>query len=665
MIQNKRHHRKNKRASRHYVAPIMLGVMEDGAPAIPNDREPARLRALRDLRVLDTPPEPCFDRIVRTAASVMDAPRAAIAFVDKNRIWHKAKVGMPKAEYPRMGTIADLMMARPEVTVSEDVTKDPRFSGRLDALPMADLRFYGCAPLVMPGGEAVGLLMVGDPKPHSKVSKAQHEALADLAALAVDELQRRAAARAAAEQRRYDDQRVELALETAGLAEFEWRITSDQIALSPHVRELTGIEQETVRGEGGEFTFRFVHPDDKERVRTEMNDQLEASGRYLVEYRMIRPRDDSVRWMRGAGRLTAAPDGSARLIGVLQDITERQLGEQHRAALLAELDHRVKNVLAAVQSLASQSARKTTSLDSFLKTFSGRLKAMASAHELLTATRWRGASLGDIAAAELGGLAPGQARWEGPRIVLTPRAANALSLALHELASNAVKFGALSVDSGRVQVSWRERGQGGFALEWAEHGGPPVAPPKRAGFGATLLEQVTARELGGQVRVDFHRDGVRAHIEGDAGAISEPTPEIADAVPMRENSGASVGEPEAAPGSVEGLRILIVEDAVLLGLELEAGLVEAGAHVIGVAIELDEAMAFLDQKFDAAVLDVNLNGRLVTPLAQTLQQRKTPFVFATGYGESGAPEGFDAPIVRKPYNVHQIVNALVEATGRR
>ncbi|HEX6866553.1 MAG TPA: two-component system sensor histidine kinase/response regulator, partial [Caulobacteraceae bacterium] len=130
-------------------------------------------------------------------------------------------------------------------------------------------------------------------------------------------------------------------------------------------------------------------------------------------------------------------------------------------------------------------------------------------------------------------------------------------------------------------------------------------------------------------------------------------------------AGASVGIPEPAAGSVRDLRILIVEDSVLLAVELEAGLIEAGADVIGVAVELDEALEFLNREFDAAVLDVNLNGRLVTPLAENLRSRKIPFVFATGYGEAGAPEGFDAPIVRKPYNVHQIVNALVEATGGR
>ena len=118
------------------------------------------------------------------------------------------------------------------------------------------------------------------------------------------------------------------------------------------------------------------------------------------------------------------------------------------------------------------------------------------------------------------------------------------------------------------------------------------------------------------------------------------------------------------PASLKGARVLIVEDAVLLALELETGLSEAGAKVVGPAYELEEAMALLDQPIDAAVLDANLNGRSVTPVAEALLRRGVPFVFATGYGERGAPGGFDAPIVRKPYNVHQIARALASVTGR-
>ncbi|HWA63906.1 MAG TPA: hypothetical protein VG939_21200, partial [Caulobacteraceae bacterium] len=136
------------------------------------------------------------------------------------------------------------------------------------------------------------------------------------------------------------------------------------------------------------------------------------------------------------------------------------------------------------------------------------------------------------------------------------------------------------------------------------------------------------------------------------------------APPQPEEAGASAGGP--ASEDVRGVKILIVEDAVLLTLELEAGLSEAGAQVVGVAASLDEAMGMVGQDFDVAVLDANLNGQSVTPVAAALALRGVPFIFATGYGDAGpAPEGFDAPVVRKPYNIHQIAAALVEALARK
>lgn len=363
-----------------------------------------------------------------------------------------------------------------------------------------------------------------------------------------------------------------------------------------------------------------------------------------------------------------ALEAAARLAALaLATELDRAVRDQERATLLAELDHRVKNVLAAVQSLASQSARRAVSLDGFLKAFSGRLKAMASAQELLTATRWRGAELHHLAAAELGGLAPGQTRWEGPELFLNPRAANAMSLALHELAINAAKYGALSTERGQVDVRWRRDGDG-FELEWIEHGGPAIGAPGRRGFGSLLIEDVTGRELGGSAHIDFAPGGVRALLRGDAGALAEPdAPPSGDIAVDRgpDAAGESTGDPASRPRDVRGLKVLIVEDAALLALELEHGLKEAGAEVVGCAAELDEAMAMLDRPIEAAVLDANLNGVSVRPVAGALAARGTPFLFATGYGENrGALEDFGVPIIRKPYDITQILAALVQITGR-
>ena len=353
----------------------------------------------------------------------------------------------------------------------------------------------------------------------------------------------------------------------------------------------------------------------------------------------------------------------AELAGIGAAELARLWDDAERDSLVAELDHRVKNVLAVVQSLAAQSARKTASLDAFLKTFAGRLKSMASAHQLLVATRWRGASMRNIAAAELGGLAPGQTHWQGPDLVLTPRSANAMSLALHELATNAVKFGALSTELGHVEAAWAATPEGGLSLTWTESGGPPVAAPVRHGFGATLLERVTGRELGGAVRIEYRHEGVRAVLTAGASAIAaEPAPAAAPQSPSAPPAVAA--RPPA--GSIAGLRVLIVEDALLLALELEAGLSDAGAKVAGSAADVDEGLRMAALPLDAAVLDANLNGESVMPVAEALAARGVPFIFATGYGDAKfTPSGFDVPLIKKPYDVTQIAAALAEVTGRR
>ena len=209
-----------------------------------------------------------------------------------------------------------------------------------------------------------------------------------------------------------------------------------------------------------------------------------------------------------------------------------------------------------------------------------------------------------------------------------------------------------------MNLRWTRSKDGGFELIWTESGGPTVTAPGRRGFGSTLLEDVTSRELNGETAIDYRPAGVQARLRAGAAAVvarPETVPE-APAARIAETVATSSG-----PANLRGAKVLIVEDAVLLAMELETGLSDAGAAVIGPAYELEEAMGLLDQSIDAAVLDANLNGHSVTPVAQALLARGVPFVFATGYGEAaGAPGGFDAPVIRKPYDVTQVAAAVAE-----
>jgi len=454
-----------------------------------------------------------------------------------------------------------------------------------------------------------------------------------------------------------DRDRLELAMAAAGLGEFEWDITRDVLTISARMSVMTGLPAGEMPAKGGLALDSYIHPDDLPALTDLRSRNVAGERTPAAEYRWIRP-DGEVLWLRSAGVVIRDAAGKPIAVSrIVEDISSLKLEEAQRQTLMAELDHRVKNVLATVQALAIQTAKRTTSLEAFLQTFGGRLKAMASANELLTAARWRGAAIEHLAAAELGALAPGQATWEGPELFLTPRAANALSLALHELATNAVKFGALSQESGHVDIRWSTQ-DGGFQLAWSESGGPTVARPSHLGFGSTLLEQVTGRELNGEAVVEYRPSGLLVRLRAGAAALA-PRPDNVPAAPEPRiiEAVASVG----GPTDLGGARVLIVEDAVLLALELEMGLSEAGATVVGPAYELEEALALLNQPLDAAVLDANLNGRSVTPVAEALAARGIPFVFATGYGETGgAPGGFDAPVIRKPYDVTQVAAAVAD-----
>jgi two-component sensor histidine kinase len=207
--------------------------------------------------------------------------------------------------------------------------------------------------------------------------------------------------------------------------------------------------------------------------------------------------------------------GPVRAVGIMMDISERRQAEERQRLLVNELKHRVKNTLATVQAIVSQTLRATPDPDEAFERVQARLMALSNTHNLLNATRWEGALLGDILAAELG---PYRAKGEriglkGPAIALDAKTALTFGLIVHELATNAAKYGALSLDEGRVVVAWEDWDQPstGVALLWRELDGPRVAPPSRRGFGSRLIER-SAKDLRGTVDLDFAGSGLECRL---------------------------------------------------------------------------------------------------------------------------------------------------------
>ena len=260
-----------------------------------------------------------------------------------------------------------------------------------------------------------------------------------------------------------------------------------------------------------------IHPEDRPKQAEVFAEALAHRSDLHVEYRIIWP-DGSEHWIRVGGRTRIAPDGQLSLVGFSQDVTERRLADERQALLLHELNHRVKNTLATVQSVASLTRRSAENGDpKAWDAFLSRLQGLAKTNDLLTSASWKGALLRDVLRNELDpyqDLLRQRIRLRGPEIELKPGAVLALGLAIHEMATNATKYGSLSSTEGRVSVMWAITGGSNplLLVEWVESGGPPVKPPERQGFGTKLIQRGLAQQLGGEIKLDFAPTGVRCVI---------------------------------------------------------------------------------------------------------------------------------------------------------
>jgi PAS domain S-box-containing protein len=238
-----------------------------------------------------------------------------------------------------------------------------------------------------------------------------------------------------------------------------------------------------------------------------------GSGREVVGRRKDGSR---VPLLLSIGEFTLA--GGRFFTGILRDISERKRAEEHQGLLMAEIDHRAKNLLATIQAMVMLTKAHARSVGDYADTLIGRLHAMARAHDLLARDKWSGAGLHELIRNEFAayvGADGGALRLRGEDVLLTPRAAQTLSLALHELTTNAAKYGALSVAGGKVEIATSiEQTANGrqLQLRWCEAGGPAVTPPERQGFGSVLIERGIAHDLDGSTSLAFETSGVRCEI---------------------------------------------------------------------------------------------------------------------------------------------------------
>jgi PAS domain S-box-containing protein len=316
---------------------------------------------------------------------------------------------------------------------------------------------------------------------------------------------------------RQSEQQLELALRAGRLGSWVLDLKTGRLAASEFFGANFGLGPEDAFDRYADLVVR-VHPDDRARQQREMEAAIEKRTDLESEYRTL-ALDGETRWILVRGRAAYDEDGAPRqMTGVSLDITARKRADERQRLLLDELNHRVKNTLATVQSIAIQTSR-TADAPSFEQAFLARIAALAQAHDLLTEVAWDGASLKNVIAQTLAPyVADGQAdrvELSGPNVRLSPNAAVSLTMAFHELATNAGKYGALSVVAGRVDVEWKVDSPTEptvVEIDWRESGGPRVPRPTRRGFGSRLVEKGLAREFDGRIELTFAPEGVRCHM---------------------------------------------------------------------------------------------------------------------------------------------------------
>ncbi len=334
---------------------------------------------------------------------------------------------------------------------------------------------------------------------------------------------------------------------------------------------------------------------------------------------------------------------------------ERQRAHEKQELLIAELNHRVRNILSLIRGLLSQTRDSARSVDEFIGTLESRVHALARAHDQITADRWSPARLYDLIEVEAGaylGVRSDRVKLTGPNVLLTPGCFTVLALVIHEMLTNAAKYGALS-DNGTVAITWRIDGDGSLLIDWTESGGPSVVAPTRRGFGSTVIERSIPYDLGGHAEIYYRLAGIEAHFCIPSRHVVSVLPDAVE----RERTKPAVA---ATPGLLKGRNVLLVEDNMIIAMDGEDALRDLGAEVL-TAASVGRAREAIDiSDVDLAVLDFNLGHETSLPVADMLAERGIPFLFATGYGDGlELPDRYDGvTLLKKPYSGATLAQAL-------
>ena len=492
----------------------------------PDRDEAERLAALSRYDILDTDREPAFDDIAALAAEICAAPMAVVNLIAAERQWFKAEVGLGVRETPLETSFCRHALLEADRLVVPDAARDPRFDCNPLVTGEANLRFYAGVLLKTAEGHALGTLCVLDTQPRPQgLTPHQMRALEVLARQIMNLMELRRALKA----RSVSDAAVDRIGADLADSEARFRVLADAMPqmvwstqpdgfhdyYNARWYEFTGVPAGSTDGEGWNAIF---HPGDRERALERWRRSLDTGEPYEIEYR-LRRHDGVYRWTLGrASPIRDRTGAVTRWFGTCTDIDELKRMEQGKELLSQELSHRIKNIFAVVSALVALSARQYPEAKAFAQSLRTRINALARAHEFVRPhTEVSRPTVGTMTLhAFLEALFRPYADEAGhPRVVIggddaafDDQAATSVALLFHELATNAAKYGALSVQGGRVALTTQAQDDR-FILSWRETGGPAIeAPPTRVGFGSALAALSVEGQLGGRLRRDWEPEGL-------------------------------------------------------------------------------------------------------------------------------------------------------------
>jgi PAS domain S-box-containing protein len=477
------------------------------------------------------------------------------------------------------------------------------------------------------------------------------------------DLERRVAERtseleASNQQLRESERRRSLALAAGQMGAWDWNVATGVCSWDAGQYRIFGVDPDQV-----ELTLdgvrSLIHHEDLERIEAIVRKGVTDNSNFQTEVRIIRP-DGQTRWCICAAAMTADSTGVVtRVSGVTIDITDLKEAEARRSLLVREVDHRARNALAIVQSIVRMT--KAKSIEAYVAAVEGRIAALSTAHSLLADSRWEGASLNRLVDEELAPYRGGESERitvSGSAVFLKPETAQTIALVLHELATNAVKYGALSGSTGKVALSW-QRTENVLKLRWEESGGPPVTSPFSTGYGTRVIKVSIERQLNGTVLFDWRPEGLVLSMTIDIGnvASSAPQPQV------KAHQTGRVTPGNGSDVKAQSGRVLLVEDETLVAMMMAELLQDIGFDVVGPFGSVAEGISGMErQPLDAAVLDVNLRGEMVYELADKLMGYGVPIIFVTGYGADSVDRRFSAyPILQKPVDSAALQRVLVRS----